>query len=134
MKSFLEEYGMMIVYVIIGVFLIGSIAFFSYNNNDLKDKVLVTKDVKESGSTGFAAQDKPILEVRSSRIRKGTEFNAADYIVKAEDSKGNDLSDKVEIFDQEKVDTAVEGEYTVVYVLKDESQLITKAKALFLVD
>ena len=134
MKSFLEEYGMMIIYVIIGAMLIGTIAAFSYNSNDLKANVSNTKEIKESGEVGLSAEDKPVLEVKSSRIRKGSEFNAADYIVKAQDASGNNLSDKVEIYDYEKVDTSKEGKYTVIYVLKDDSQLITKAKAMFLVD
>lgn len=134
MKSFLEEYGMFIVYTIIGITLVGSVAFFSYNYAPLKEQVPKVENISAGNNSSLAGSELPTLEVTSSILEKGKPFYPTNYIVKAEDSEGNDLKNKVEIYDEEKVDVNTKGSYIVTYVLKDNKGLTTRLEVSFLVD
>lgn len=133
MKNFLEEHAMTVVYVVIGLILFSSIGIFTYNNKNIKETVPSGKD-ETMENLQVNQSEKPVLEIKCSRVRLGTEFKPLDYVVKAEDYKGKNIIDKVTWSNAEEVNTSKEGIYKVQYTLMDDQYMVVRKEVSFLVD
>ena len=145
MRACLQEYGMFIIYFIIGVALV-SVMFGSTLNSDMMKTAVSPEEKELEVSVGdnavIAARPKPELEVVNGALFTGSEWkgeeSAREYISKAKlhGSTGElEDVDDVEIRLADKVDTSRPGEYVVKYVLEDpDSGMKAKAEAQIVVD
>lgn len=134
MKAFINDYGMFIAGIVIAIMLASVLFTFTYKNETLANAVAKPGYFSAGNNASLAAKEKPTLIVVNGVVFTGTgDFNAKDYIVKAEDAEGNDLIDSVTIKGDD-FDTNVPGDYTIKYSVKDSNHLISKAQAIIRVE
>ena len=134
MKTFFEEYGMLVIYFIIALVLVVAVAGFTYKNTGLQNQMPETRNVSAGSNIELAEQGLPTLEVKSSVIKRGQPFQPLDYVTKVCDSAGNDLKDRIEVYGLDELDVNKNGSYVITYVVTDSNGLTTRVEASFIVD
>lgn len=135
MRRIVEEYGQTIVYVAIGLVLIGVLVLYTVNHVPVEDKPEDATNITVVKDNTLAGMNPPTLELsRKVVLKVGATFEAKQYLVKATDSAGTDISDSLTVYDGEKVDTSKKGVYIVTYVLKDSNGLVAREELSVLVD
>lgn len=132
MKSFLEEYGMLIVYTIIGAVLVSLLITLTVNNPTVQN--FIPDDNKITAVTPkFTEATPPTLEVdHLNYIRQGDNVNLSVFIKKAEDCEGNSIpAENRKIYGT--VNRDVPGEYKIRFAVQDSNGLWAWAESKFVV-
>ncbi|MDD6043060.1 MAG: hypothetical protein PUB87_04810 [Eubacteriaceae bacterium] len=132
MKRIVEEYGMIIIYAVIGTVTVCILFGGVINNSRIKDTVpednlitVVSPKVSES------KPPKLVLRHRNY-VRTGKSFDPMTAVKIAEDFQGNDIRDNVQVYFDCRpyvsgdIDTSEEGsKYTLRYVVSDREGLMS---------
>lgn len=135
MKGLIEEYGQTILYVIIGLALIGVLWLYTINHLPEEENTSNATNITVVRDNGLSRSSLPTLNLeRKVRVRQGDTFDAHRYILEATDSSGKDITSLVTIYDAERVETDKKGVYIVTYVVKDSDGLVAREELSVLVD
>lgn len=128
MKVFFEQYGKVVIVVIITSFFFACLApLFSYAS------MMVEEDRDQTlQDDRFVQVELPTLRISSRPIRLNSVFDYNDYVVEAVDYLGNDIKDRVEFVGD--VDTSVAGGYTGVFIVRDVLDFKCEVRCSFVVE
>lgn len=137
MKAFIEEYGMFIVIFIISLVLVGLVYGTTINSDKLKSHTADPNSVSVTAGTNkdeniIPRNDPTLLISTGITVAFGSKFDPMSYVIKAEDSDGNDIRANVQVSGS--VDTSKKGQYDLIYAVTDSYGMSKKVSATFLVD
>ena len=125
MRSFLEENGLTVLYVLLAVVMIAALMQFTMHDNFFIDEIPEEHSITAAGPR-FTNGTPPVIEVDSLiYVRKGDVFNPFLFLKSAKDCEGHDLSEQVMIygknglFEEGEIDTDVTGKHRIRYAVQD---------------
>lgn len=102
MKSFLQEYGRMIVGALIGIVCL-SVLFYSGAIMDAIDRIkpespIVRNEVTKIKLTGLSQREKPRIVFRAPELKLGDRLPISEIILSAKDADGADIKEKIHYY------------------------------------
>ena len=130
MKTFIEEHGIVLLLVVIGIiiFVIMSNLLLIYQSSDT---VQTTKAQPEINL--IWSDPKPTLVMAALIIPKGTELDPLQEVY-ADDGLGNEITDQVRVYGVENVNVHQEGIYYLDYYVENQKGLMDYAQRTVIVE
>ncbi len=129
MKLFFKEYSSSIlVFIITPLFFI----LLSQVVNTVSKRIENPDELTLVDIEWIKKREKPLLQVQSALVAKGSEFDYRKYIIHASSQEGEDLMNEVYTLDE--VNTSIIGGHTITYIVSDKFGIETRVQVSFIVE
>ena len=130
MKAIIEQYGVTIISVIIGIVIfIGlSALLLFYQRSNVLNSTQKQREINE-----IRLESKPLLVMKSLIWPKGKPLELMQGVY-ADDGEGNDITDKVKVYGAELIDINVEGLYWIDYYVENGKGLMDTVNRLIVIE
>lgn len=130
MKAFIEQFGVTIISVIIGIIIFATLSalLLSYQKSNLINTDKPQRDINQ-----IRLEAKPLLIMKSLIWPKGKPLEPMQGVY-ADDGVGNDITDRVQVYGAELIDVNVEGLYYLDYYVENGKGLMDTVNRLIVIE